>query len=368
MTSPRLFDFRLPDLPLENGGVVMRHHARGWWWGPEAELHLLAQRVRLLSKEELDAPLSVFRRGAALDESGQGEALPADVPTVLLVHALTGDARAGGAAGWWEPLIGVGKPLDPTKFRLLCFNNLGSNYGSTGPLDEGWPAAARLSTVDQARALWLALDVLGVERLHLAAGGSLGGMILLAMAALRPHAVERVFPLGATGFSTAWLTGFNHVQRQAIALDPVRGLEVARQLAMLSYRAEPGLEVNQGRTQPLRSGARGHFPIEGYLEHQGELLSGRFNATSYLALLDAMDAHDLVHREPFLWRIRAKALVTDIDTDVLYTPAQVRALADVLAPSCPKVERATLRSPHGHDAFLIEWDQLAPLVVRALAL
>jgi len=322
----------------------------------------------LLSKLSLDAPYAVFRRDEVLVEPGRGGWLPAEVPTVLLVHALTGDARAGGARGWWEPLIGVGRPLDPSKLRLLCFNNLGSNYGSTGPLDEGWPATARLSTVDQARALWLALDALGVERLHLAAGGSLGGMILLAMAALRPGGVERVLPIGATGFATAWLTGFNHVQRQAIALDPVRGLEVARQLAMLSYRAEPGLELNQSRTRPLRDGAPGNFPIEGYLEHQGQLLSSRFDAAAYLALLDAMDAHDLVHREPSVARVRAKALVTDIDTDVLYTPAQVQALADTLAFSSTLVERATLRSLHGHDAFLIEWDQLAPLVVRALAL
>ncbi|MDP3234119.1 MAG: alpha/beta fold hydrolase [Myxococcales bacterium] len=367
MTSPRLFDLRLPDLPLEHGGVVTKHHARGWWWGPEAELSLLAGRARLFPKESLDAPSLVFRRDEVLDERRGGGPLTGDVPTVLLVHALTGDARAGGERGWWAPLIGVGRPLDPTKLRLLCFNNLGSNYGSSGPLDEGWPTAARLSTVDQARALWLALDALGIERLHLAAGGSLGGMILLAMAALRPEAVERVLPIGATAFSTAWLTGFNHVQRQAIALDPVRGLEVARQLAMLSYRAEPGLELNQSRTQPVRPGAPGTFPIEGYLEHQGQLLSARFHAAAYLALLDAMDAHDLVHREPLLSRIRAKALVTDIDTDVLYTPAQVQALGEALAASTT-VERATLRSLHGHDAFLIEWDQLAPLVVRALAL
>jgi homoserine O-acetyltransferase len=368
VTSPRLFDLRLPDLPLEHGGVVTSHHARGWWWGPEAELPLLAGRARLLPKESLEAPCAVFRRDEVLEAKVEGAPLPADVPTVLLVHALTGDARAGGAGGWWEPLVGLGRPLDPTKVRLLCFNNLGSNYGSTGPLDAGWPAKARLSTVDEARALWLALDALGVERLQLAAGGSLGGMILLAMAALRPDAVERVLPIGATAFATAWLTSFNHVQRQAIALDPVRGLEVARQLAMISYRAEPGLELNQSRTRPLRAGAAGHFPIEGYLEHQGKLLSSRFEAAPYLALLDAMDSHDLIHHEPLLSRVRAKALVTDIDTDVLYTPAQVGALAEALSASSTRVERATLRSLHGHDAFLIEWDQLAPLVVRALAL
>lgn len=369
MSSPRLFDLRLPDLPLEHGGVVRPHHARGWWWGPESDLPALSARTQLLHRDASSAPCSVFRRESVIESKATGAALSSNVPTVLLVHALTGDARAGGERGWWAPLIGLGKPLDPTRMRLLCFNNLGSNYGSSGPLDEGWPADASLTTLDQARALWLALDALGVETLHLAAGGSLGGMILLAMAALRPHDIERLLPLAATAFSTAWLIGFNHVQRQAIALDPKRGLEVARQLAMLTYRAEPGLEVAQARTLPPKPGARGAYRVEGYLEHLGESLSARFETTPYLTLLDAMDSHDLVHQAPRLSTLRQrKALVVDIDTDVLYTPAQVSALATLLAEAGNTVERATLKSLHGHDAFLIEWEQLAPLVTRALSL
>jgi homoserine O-acetyltransferase len=374
MTSPRLFDLDLPDLALEGGGVVTAHRARGWWWGPEADLPALGARVSLLPKEALTAPLAVLLRApedhpSSSPRSDSTARLDATVPTVLLVHALTGDARAGGEAGWWGPLVGPGKPLDPTKVRLLCFNNLGSNYGSSGPLDAGWPSGASPSTVDQARALWSALDALGLPRLHLAAGGSLGGMILLSMAALRPGAIERLFPLGATAFATAWLTGFNHVQRQAIALDPVRGLEVARQLAMLTYRAEPGLEANQARTVPLVPGAKGRFRIEGYLEHQGEKLSARFDAKAYVALLDAMDSHDVLHRQPRLVRLSGtKALVVDIDTDALYTPAQVEVLRAALREAGATVEGATLRSLHGHDAFLIEWEQLAPLVTRALQL
>jgi homoserine O-acetyltransferase len=367
MTSPRLFDLRLPDLPLEGGGVVSAHHARGWWWGPEADLPVLASATTLLPRGSLLAPLAVVRRDSPLPSSARGGALDTSIPTVLLVHALTGDARAGGELGWWTPLVGPGHPLDPTKVRLLCFNNLGSNYGSTGPLEPGWPANASLSTVDQARALWSALEALGLSKLHLAVGGSLGGMILLAMAALRPNAIERLMPLGATAFSTAWLVGFNHVQRQAIALDPKRGLEVARQLAMLTYRAEPGLESTQSRTQPLAAGAKGRYRIEGYLEHQGDKLAARFEAAPYVALLDAMDSHDVVNRTPRLERLGGtRALVVDIDTDALYTTAQVRFLAQALSEAGADVETATIRSLHGHDAFLIEWEQLAPLVTRAL--
>lgn len=303
----------LPDLALRAGGVVREHHALAWSWG--------------------------------------------EGPAVLLVHALTGDARADT---WWAPLVGPGRPLDPARYRLVCVNNLGSCYGSSGPTDPGFPDGARLDTLDQASALWMALDALGVGQVHLAAGGSLGGMIALALAALRPACVERLLPICACATSSAWIVGFNHVQRQAIALDPARGLEVARQLATLTYRAAPGLERRQPRGTPPPCAAWPHR-VQGYLEHQGRALRDRYDARSYLAQLDAMDAHDVADR---LGAVRAPALVVDIDTDVLFPPAQSDALAALL----PNADRATLRSEHGHDGFLIEWEGLAPLVRRALAL
>lgn len=312
--APRELRVDLPDLALRNGGVVRDHHALAWSWG--------------------------------------------EGPAVLLVHALTGDARADA---WWAPLVGPGRPLDPTCYRLLCFNNLGSCYGSSGPNDPGFPAGARLDTTDQAASLWMALDALGVDRLHLAAGGSLGGMIALALAALRPAAVDRLLPICACATSSAWIVGFNHVQRQAIALEPIRGLEVARQLAMLTYRAEPGVERRQPRASLPAPGTPWPYRVQGYLEHQGRALRERYDARSYLAQLDAMDGHDVADR---LVAVRAPALVVDIDTDVLFTSAQSDALAALL----PNATRATLTSEHGHDGFLIEWAGLAPLVTRALAL
>ncbi len=363
MTAPRLFDLRLPDLPLEHGGVVQHHHARGWWWGPEAELSSLASGATLLSKEVLTAPARVVPRERSLPLR-DAATLPPEVPTVLLVHALTGDARAGGDGGWWAPLIGVGRPIDPTRVRVLCFNNLGSNYGSTGPLDEGWPLEAQLSVNDQARALWLALDSLGVRSLQLAAGGSLGGRIVLAMAAQRPTSVSTLMPIGATLAVSAWVVAFNHLQRQLIdAVPGARGLELARQLAMVTYRAEPGLEATQPMTAPALPGARGATRIEGYLEHQGLKLVERFDARAYRTLLDAMDTVELGLTQ---WRGRAQ--VVDIDTDQLFTPAQVEALGVALSRAGAQVERATIHSPHGHDAFLIEWAQLGPIVSRAMAL
>jgi homoserine O-acetyltransferase len=336
--SPQHFILALPDLPLARGGRVRRHRIAAWWWSREGDTPENPQRA---------------------------------VPTVLLVHALTGGAQAGGAGGWWEPLIGPGRALDPRTHRILCFNNLGSFYGSSAPGMPGWPKAKKiqLTSVDLAAAIRQGLDALGISRVELAAGGSLGGMVVLALAALDPRRCARIMPIATSAAATAWTAGWNHVARSALRLDSgyphhaARGLEVARQLAMLTYRAEPGLAEKQtART------------IGGYLEHHGRKLHGRFTAACYESQLDAMDHHDLTHPLPgtrgaAFARIRAAALVVTVGSDQLFTPAQSQTLVRSLRKNRrARVEAATLRSPHGHDAFLLEWRQLDKLVRRALAL
>ena len=206
--------------------------------------------------------------------AGTGRGLDPSVPTVLVVHALSGDARAAGPDGWWGPLVGPGRALDPARVRVLCANNLGSCYGSSGPLDPGWPEGPRRFTPwDQARALWSLLDTLGLERLRLATGASLGGMIAICLAVLRPGGVERLLPIGTASAASAWVAGWNHVSRQILRLDPGwpsdvgRGLELARQLAMLTYRAEQSLDARHhraaGRLDPPWA-----LPIKSYLEYQ----------------------------------------------------------------------------------------------------
>ena len=345
--SPRTFDLALPDLGLVHGGVVRQHRARGWWW----------------SREE-DTP----------------EAVQPDVPTVLLVHALTGSSQAGGPDGWWEPLIGPGRVLDPAAYRILCFNNLGSCYGSSGPGSAGFPAdqSLELTSIDISRALLLSLDKLGIKRVHLTTGGSLGGMVTLTLAALDPGRFERVLPLATSVSASAWVVGGNHVARQILRLDPGyphnvgRGLELARQLAMLTYRAEAGLDARQPRPAKAVSASSG-YPVRGYLEHQGEKLRHRFDAQAYELQLAAMDHHDLLQplpgdTVPAISRIRAAALVVDVDSDQLFTPAQADALAQHLRAAGARVERTTVRSIHGHDAFLMEWETLRPILTRALQL
>lgn len=299
---------------------------------------------------------------------------------MLLVHALTGSAQAGGPDGWWEPLIGPGRALDPEHYRVLCFNNLGSCYGSSGPGMAGFPTDKNLelTSLDISRALLLSLDQLGIERVHLTTGGSLGGMVTLALAALDPVRFERVLPLATSVSASAWVVGWNHVARQILRLDPGypnkvgRGLELARQLAMLTYRAEAGLEARQSRPAKATSAAAG-YPVQSYLEHQGAKLRNRFDAQAYELQLAAMDHHDLLQplpgdTQPAISRVRASALVVDVDTDQLFTPAQADTLAQHLRQAGARVERTTVRSIHGHDAFLMEWETLGPIFKRALQL
>jgi len=294
-----------------------------------------------------------------------------------LIHALTGSAKAGGEGGWWDPVIGPGRALDPDQYRILCFNNLGSCYGSSGPGVDGFPSDPQLelSSLDIARAILQALDKLGIQHVHLTTGGSLGGMVTLALAALAPERFERILPVAATAATSAWAVGWNHVARQILKLDPGypdnigRGLEIARQLAVLTYRAEPGLEERQ----PRPTKANQAHPVRSYLEHQGAKLRNRFAVRSYELQLDAMDHHDLLQPlpgdpRPAISRVQAATIVADVDTDQLFPAAQAEALVAQLRKTSAHVERATIRSIHGHDAFLIEWDTLGPIITRALHL
>ena len=370
--APRLFDVRLPPLTLQHGGTVEPHHARFQWWGPEADLPALERLATAVDARRAAGPVS---RETALRPTHAGATLDGGVPTVLVVHALTGDARVAGPEGWWGPLIGPGRALDPSEVRLLCANNLGSCYGSSGPLDTGWPAEAMaLTPWDQARALWSLLDFLGVDRLRLATGASLGGMVALCLAVLRPGSVDGLLPIGTAAASSAWVVGWNHVARQVLRLDPGwpedvgRGLEVARQLAMLTYRAEPSLDARQHRTAGHPPEAPWSHPVQSYLEHQGRKLRRRFDGRAYLAQLEAMDRHDLDAPPPGTpeGELSAAALCVDIDTDQLFTTAQADLLADWLTARGASVKRATVRSPFGHDGFLVEWEALDVLLRQAL--
>jgi homoserine O-acetyltransferase len=281
---------------------------------------------------------------------------PRSSSAALVVHALTGSADAAG--DWWEPLIGAGRALDTDARQVICFNLLGSCYGTTGPrdLDPFPPITPR----DMARAQWAALDALGITSLDLVVGGSLGGMVALEVALERPSAVEAVMPIAAPAGIGNLAAGWNHIQLQVLALDRERGLELARQLAMTTYRSEVDFETRDG--------------IGSYLEHQGVKLRHRFHPGSYRALVEAMNAHDVGRGRG--GSVEAFRLLADADVavhgvgiegDILYGPRQVRALVDAARAAGATASYREIRSDKGHDAFLVEWDQVTALIGEALA-
>lgn len=442
--EPTTFDLVLPSITLEGGAQIAHHIVRGWHWGPKEDDAVLRDRGIPLGDPSQQTQLVTRSAGelAAMVRKAPrvSERLSPDIPTVVVVHALTGNARAGGPGGWWEPLIGPGRTFDPSKMRILCFNLLGGCYGTSGPADGSFPRLtddqfpaelaptrggfaipavdlpATVTTWDQARSILLALDALGVSRVALLTGGSLGGMVALALAALDPERFERLVPIAACAAASSWILAWNHVGRQAILADPGfpddvgRGLELARQVATITYRAEPGLDRTQGRRQGQNSeesgdwSSRARYRVQTYLEHQGQKLRQRFDARSYLTLIGAMDHHDLSRRPappegveswpakvdpppaafhgpsvaaspatapPPSWgldRIRATTLAISIDSDALYLPTHTDDLVRALVARGLPARAVTMSSPHGHDAFLTEWDQLATHLGAALAL
>ncbi len=301
-----------------------------------------------------------------------GPAAPA--PQILLVHALTGSADAAG--DWWAPLIGEGRALDTERFGVLCANLLGGRYGTTGPLSSdprtGRSYGASFPAVtprDQARAQWALADALGIHRFALVTGGSLGGMVALEVALERPAAVEHVTPIAAPAATGPLAIAWNHLQLSLIEQLGTDGMALARQLAMTTYRSEADFEERFGRqTEP-----DGRHSIVSYLDHQGRKLVERFDPDTYRVLAAAMDHHD-VGRErggvrAALGRLaeaRVRLTGLGIGGDILYGPAQVRALVAEASAAGVHAQYRELRSTKGHDAFLVEWDQLTGILREAL--
>jgi homoserine O-acetyltransferase len=317
---------------------------------------------------------------------------------ILVTHALTGDAHAHDSArpddpraAWWNPLIGPGRPFDTERYFVICSNVLGGCYGSTGPssLDPatGRPYGLRFPLVtirDMVNAQRRLLAHLGVRELAAVAGGSVGGQQALEWAVTYPELVRKVVVVAATGALTAQAVAFSEVERQAIMADPRwqggeyqpgqgpdAGLAIARMLAMITYQSEEAMEMRFARrparckntTAPSGYAAfGGPFDVESYLYHQGEALVRRFDANSYLYISRAMDLYDVSAGYPSLetalQRIKSQALFIGIRSDFLFPAARVRHLAEQVGQLGGRARYVELDSPHGHDAFLKEWEQM----------
>jgi len=296
---------------------------------------------------------------------------------VMVCHALTGSADVDQ---WWSGILGPGKALDPTRDFVVATNVLGGCYGTTGPSsplpgnrEPLGPAFPSLTIRDQVRAQAEALKGLGVRSLRLVVGGSMGGMHALEWAAMEPLPVEGVCAIGAPARHYPWAVGLADTQRRAIRSDPAwkggryaldsppsGGLAVARMIAMCTYRSPDSFDLRFRRDRH----SEGHFQVESYLRYQGEKLGARFDANTYLALTEAMDTHDLARdRGPLagvLADLRPRVQVVGIRSDVLYPPHEVEELAEGI----PGSDLAWIESPHGHDAFLIEQDQVRDTLRR----
>ncbi|HET9017558.1 MAG TPA: homoserine O-acetyltransferase [Thermomicrobiaceae bacterium] len=316
---------------------------------------------------------------------------------VLICHALTGDSHvashdAEDFAGWWEPLIGPGRPIDTRRFFVVATNLLGSCYGSTGPCSVDPRTGRRynlrfpLITVrDMVRAQERLLAALGIHRLHAVLGGSLGGMQVLEWAAMYPERVARIVPIATSGRFSPQGIAYNEVQRRAIMLDPAwnggdyepgrgpsQGLAVARMLGMITYQSDELMHARFGRSPEAKYTAWPAFlqryDVEGYLHYQGDKLVERFDANSYLYLTRAMDSHDLGRGhggyEEGLRRIAARTLAVGIRSDILFPAYQTREIAEALARLGRDARYHEVDSPNGHDAFLKDFALMAP-VIRA---
>jgi len=313
---------------------------------------------------------------------------------VLVCHALSGSALVGS---WWPEIFAPGALLSLDHDFVICINLLGSCYGSTGPgsVDPETgkvygPDFPLVSIRDNVRAQAMLLESLGVRRLRLVLGGSIGGMQALEWTLLQPDRVERAAIIGVAPLSAMGLA-LNHLQRQAIQNDPEweggrylpqvpprRGLALARQIAMLSYKSAALFEERFGRN-PNRNGEDpwgldnegggligGRFDIAGYLDHQGKRFIERFDANAYLAILRTMDTWDPLHGHSSppaaFGNIRARLNFVGISSDWLFPPQSVRQFADTLRAAGAQADYREMASDHGHDAFLAEQAELVRLL------
>jgi homoserine O-acetyltransferase/O-succinyltransferase len=294
---------------------------------------------------------------------------------ILVFHALTGSAAVDS---WWGPLLGPGKALDTTRHAVLAANLLGSCYGSSSPAE--WRAEKgekfpELAPSDLARAHLPLLEHLGIGRLALATGGSLGGMVALEWGRLTSVPTDRLVVFAAPGAASPQAIGWNAVQRMSIEADPAwkgggyaagegptAGLAAARALAMITYRSGAEFQARFGR---LCSRSEGMYDVEHYLRRQGEKLVQRFDPASYVALMRTMDLHDIGD-------FAAAGLETSkrvgqvigvgIDSDVLYLPGEVREWVSAYRRAGVSTEYREIASLYGHDAFLIEWEQVQQIL------
>lgn len=399
---------------------------------PESESSVGWVQPKRIKIADATAPLHL-EIGAVLDDveveyETYGKLSPKRDNAILIAHALSGDAHAAGwdksavrktgsgrlkpmqegytpprgyrskKPGWWDTMIGPGKPIDTSRFFVVCSNVLGSCYGTTGPASVN-PATGKpyglsfpiVTVPDWVKVQALLLDKLGIDSLYAVIGGSLGGQQALEWALAYPDRVRKAVILAAAPKLSTQGVAFNAVARYTIMNDPLfnkgdyyetknpaHGLAAARMLAHITYLSEAGLDSKFGRRlqdQSMSGKGFGHdveFAVEGYLNYQGRSFVERFDANSYLYILRAMDYYDAAER----WgggdlleavrRITAETLVASFSSDWLYTPEGCQRLVHSMCRTGKPVTYIDVPSQYGHDAFLVETDRVGAILSGAL--
>jgi homoserine O-acetyltransferase/O-succinyltransferase len=350
----------------------------------------------------LPAPLRLYRGGVVeqpvIAYECWGRLNASRDNTIVIFTGLSPSAHAASSPddprpGWWETMIGEGRPLDTRRFFVVCINSLGSPFGSSGPasLDPatGCPygiSFPEIAVEDIAAAGREALRSLGIERVAAVIGPSLGGMVVLAYCALFPGEAENLVTISGAAHATPFAIALRSLQREMVRSDPIwrggnyqsgrgprLGLRLARKLGTITYRSPQEWDQRFGRRQvPQTAGLSGdfrpRFEVEAYLEHQAMRFAEIFDANAYLYLSRAMDQFDLAAHgggsleDAFARFGVRRSLVLGVETDMLFPVAQQREIAAHLRAAGSVVEFHAFPSLQGHDAFLSDLARFEPAI------
>ena len=316
--------------------------------------------------ENLDIAYSTF---GSLNDRGDN--------VVWVCHALTANSDV---ADWWPNTVVSGGFLDPEEWFVVCANVIGSHYGSTGPLSTN-PATGepyysefpQLTIRDIVHAHKILSRHLGIDSIHALVGSSLGGFQAMEWAIMEPNRLKKLVLIATDSHVTPWAAAFNETQRMAIKADNTFGgrnddagrigLAAARAMALLSYRGPSGYNISQSNREDTPEYCH---RVQTYQTYQGEKLCRRFNAYSYMSILDAFDSHDISRgrgkEEDVMGSIKAKTACIAIPTDILFPPETMKRLAKEI----PGAEYHEIESEFGHDGFLVEHAQLNKILKEFL--
>ncbi len=294
-----------------------------------------------------------------------GNLKKANKKVIWVVHALTANSDP---IEWWDGLVGAQRLFDPKEYTIICANNLGSCYGTTGPLSinprtgEAYADSFPLITIrDMARAMELLRNHLGISKIHVLIGGSMGGQIALEWAIEQPSIFDNLVPIATNARHSAWGIAFNEAQRLALEVGAA-GLAAARAIALLSYRGYDAYNLKQTDDDNKIDS----FKASSYQRYQGEKLVKRFNKDSYYTLSKAMDSHHVgrgrVSIKDALSKIEASTLVVGISSDMLFPIIEQQQIVECINGA----NLAVIDSNYGHDGFLLEYEQLEKLLRKFL--